>query len=244
MQALLHSMPLTLHLGHCLPMPPPETPESPVGKSASVYCGVTAPFSWALVCTRFCLCPPKSLVSPVLCKFWQLYGGVNGNLPQEDSRHTQGCCTQSPCPCSRPLLTCTVTGDTQTQLWLSLCGVSGSCYAGLVEPSEHLWLVKDLIPYMISPLLPSCCGFSFDLGCGVSFSDGIQHSPVNSCSAASYSLGVLAAPGGRRRGRGKAGSRGQRLRGPTVVGASPGTVPPTAGHPAETKFSKPAFSSM
>ena len=97
---------------------------------------------------------------------------------------------------------------------------------------------------MISPLLPSCCGFSFALGCGVSFSDGIQHSPVNSCSAASYSLGVLAAPGGRRRGRGKAGSRGQRLRGPTVVGASPGTVPPTAGHPAETKFSKPAFSSM
>ena len=38
------------------------------GKSGSVSCGVTAPFSWVLVRTRFCLCPPKS-VSSVLCKF-------------------------------------------------------------------------------------------------------------------------------------------------------------------------------
>ena len=28
-------------------------------KSGSVSCGVTAPFSWFLVCTRFCLCPPR-----------------------------------------------------------------------------------------------------------------------------------------------------------------------------------------
>ena len=36
------------------------------------------------------------------------------------------CYTQCPQPCSRPLLTCTFTGDTQTLFWLSLCGVSGS----------------------------------------------------------------------------------------------------------------------
>ena len=29
------------------------------GKSGSVSCGVTAPFSWVLVCTMFCLCPPR-----------------------------------------------------------------------------------------------------------------------------------------------------------------------------------------
>ena len=29
------------------------------GKSGSVSFGVTAPFSWVLVCTRFCLCPPR-----------------------------------------------------------------------------------------------------------------------------------------------------------------------------------------
>ena len=28
-----------------------------LGKSGSVSCGITAPFSWVLVCTRFCLCP-------------------------------------------------------------------------------------------------------------------------------------------------------------------------------------------
>ena len=44
------------------------------GKSGSVYCGVTAPSSWVLVCTRFCLCPPR-VCFPVLCKFWQLFGG-------------------------------------------------------------------------------------------------------------------------------------------------------------------------
>ena len=30
-----------------------------LGKSGSVSCGVTAPFSWVLMCTRFCLCPPR-----------------------------------------------------------------------------------------------------------------------------------------------------------------------------------------
>ena len=34
-----------------------------MGKSGSVSCGVTAPFSWFLVCTRFCLCPPRVCVS-------------------------------------------------------------------------------------------------------------------------------------------------------------------------------------
>ena len=53
-----------------------------MGKSLSVSCGVTAPFSWVLVHTRFGLCPPRVYFS-VLCKFWQLYGGVNGNLLEE-----------------------------------------------------------------------------------------------------------------------------------------------------------------
>ena len=69
-----------------------------------VACGATAPFSWVLVCTRFCLCPPR-VCFPVLCEFWQRYGGVNGDLLQEGLCHTQMCCIQSPCPCGRPLLT-------------------------------------------------------------------------------------------------------------------------------------------
>ena len=69
-------------------------------------------------CTGFCLCPPR-VCFQVLSKFWWLYGGVNGDLLQEGLCHTQVYCTQSPCPCGRPLLTQTSAGDTQTQFWLS-----------------------------------------------------------------------------------------------------------------------------
>ena len=61
---------------------------------------------------------------------------------------------ESPCPCGRPLLTCTSARDTQTQFWLSLCVVSGSwCAQGLFEPSECLWWVWGLILNVILPLL-------------------------------------------------------------------------------------------
>ena len=127
-----------------------------MGKSGSVSCGVTAPFSWVLVCTKFCLCPPR-VYFPVLCKFWQHYDGVSGDLLQEGLGHTEVCCTLSPYFCSSPLLTCASTGDTQTQFSPSLCGISGSwCAEGLFEPSEHLWRVWGLILNVISPLLPSC----------------------------------------------------------------------------------------
>ena len=58
-----------------------------LGKSGSVSCGITAPFSWVPVCTSFFLCLPRVCFS-VLCKFWQLYGGVNGELLQEGFCHT------------------------------------------------------------------------------------------------------------------------------------------------------------
>ena len=73
---------------------------------------------------KFCLCSPR-VCFPVLCKFWQLCGGVNGDLLQEGLCHTLVCCTQSPCPCCSSLLTHTSTGDAQAQFCLSLCGVPG-----------------------------------------------------------------------------------------------------------------------
>ena len=111
--------------GHHQPTPLLETPGTLMGKSGSVSCGVSAPFSCVLVHTRFCLCPPRS-VFPVLCKFWWLYGRVNGNLLQEGLCHTQVCWTQSPCAGDSLLLTHTSTGDTLTQFCLSFCGVCGS----------------------------------------------------------------------------------------------------------------------
>ena len=105
---------------------------------------------------------------PVLCKFWQIYSVVNGDLLQKGLCHTQVCCTQSPCPCGRPLLTRTST-DVQIQFCLSLCGVPGSwCVQGWLEPSECLWWEWGLILNVNLPLLPSCWGFSFALGCAVS----------------------------------------------------------------------------
>ena len=116
--------------GHGQPTPVPETS----GHSWTSLVGslLLSAGSW---CTQAFVCALQGSVSPVLCKFWWLCGGVNGNLLQEGLCHTQVFCIQSPCPCSRPLLTCTSAGDTQTQFWLSLCGVSGSWWAqGLFEP--------------------------------------------------------------------------------------------------------------
>ena len=79
------------------------------------------------------LCALLEPVSPVLSKFWKLYGAVNGDLLLEGLCHTQVCCTQSPCPCDRPLLTwtCRRPSNTQRQVWLSFCGISW-CAQGFV----------------------------------------------------------------------------------------------------------------
>ena len=108
--------------GHHQPMPSLETPGHPQAclEQSPV---VTVPFSWVLV-HKVLLCPPR-VYFPVLCKFWQLYGGVNGGLIQEDLCHTH---TQSLCPCDSPLLTRTSTGDAQIR---SVSVSMGSQHAGV-----------------------------------------------------------------------------------------------------------------
>ena len=57
--------------------------------------------------------PSKSLF-PQSC---ESFGGSMVGLmatPSKRAYYNQVCCTQSPCPCGRPLLTHTSTGDTQT----------------------------------------------------------------------------------------------------------------------------------
>ena len=110
----------------------------------------------------------------------ELWLGFNGDLLQEGLCHTQVCSTQSPCPCGRPLLTRTSSGDTQTHKGRSDSVSVGSSgvHKVLFEPSEHLWRVCGLFLNVISPLLPSCWGFSFALGCRVSFFGSGQFSSV------------------------------------------------------------------
>ena len=96
--------------------------QSPVGSL------LLSPGSWY---TQAFVCALQESVSPGLFKFCWLYSGLNGDL-QEGLCHTQFYYTQSPCLCSSPLLTHTSEGDTQTQFWLSLCGVSGSWCARFI----------------------------------------------------------------------------------------------------------------
>ena len=79
--ALLHSVPPALQQATSTHASTGDSWTLP-GKSGSVSCGVTAPFSWVLVHTDS-VCALQESVSPVPCKFWWLYGGVNGDLLQE-----------------------------------------------------------------------------------------------------------------------------------------------------------------
>ena len=79
----------------------------------------------------------------------------------------------------------------QTKALGSLRGPWVLVHKVLFELPEHLWQVRSLILNVIPPLLLSCGGLSFAPGRGVSLFGGIQHSPVDGCSAASCSFGVL-----------------------------------------------------
>ena len=80
------SNPAAVHHQSTLPLEAPGHSRASLGQSF-VGSPLLSPGSW---CTKFCLCPPR-FYSPVLCKFWQLSGGVNGNLLKESLCHTQVC---------------------------------------------------------------------------------------------------------------------------------------------------------
>ena len=120
-------------VGHGQPMPPPETPGHSWASLSQSLVGslLLSPGSW---CTQGFVCALQESVSPVLCKFCWLYGGVNGGLmPYPGLLHPE------PLPLQQP------TADLylrrkhlNTVLSQSLCGL---WVQGLFEPSECLWLV-------------------------------------------------------------------------------------------------------
>ena len=79
---------------HHWPMPPLEAPGHSWASLSQSLVGplLLSPGSW---CTHGFVCPLQESVYPVLCKFWQLYSGVNGDLLQKGSCHTQVCCIQT-----------------------------------------------------------------------------------------------------------------------------------------------------
>ena len=85
--------------------------------------------------------------------------------------------------------------NTQRQVWLSLCGVSGSWYT-----QRFVWALRASLAgigldskhgFAPSPALLSCWGFSFVLGRGVFFFGGIQPSLADGGSAVSCNFGAL-----------------------------------------------------
>ena len=125
--------------GHHRPTPLPETPGHSQASLGQSLLGslLLSPGSW---CTQSFVCALQESVSLVLCEFWWLHGGVNGDLLPRGLMPYPRLLPRAPAPAA---VHCTSTGDPQTQFCLSLCGVSGSWYAqGLFEPSEHLWHIK------------------------------------------------------------------------------------------------------
>ena len=132
-------------------MPPPEIPGHSWASLGHPLVGslFLFPGSWY---TQGFVCTLQESVSPLLCKFWWLCGGVNGNLLQEGLCHTQVFCIQSPCPCSRPLLTHTSTRDSWT-----LTGKSGSVSCGITAAfSPGSWCAQ-LLSVSSKSLFPQSC---------------------------------------------------------------------------------------
>ena len=141
-----------------------------------------SPGSWR---TQDFVCALQESVSPFLCKFWWLYCGFNGNLLQECSRSVA---PSIPAPVASHLHR--RHWNTQSHVWLSLCGVS-CCTQVFVWP---LWVT------LAGMRFDSKCNFALPtifwrlllcLCTGLSFFSGIQHSPEDGCSAASCKFEVL-----------------------------------------------------
>ena len=140
------------------------------GKSGSVSCGVTAPLSWVLVHTKFCLCLQES-VSPVLCKFWWLCVGLMATSSQGAYAIPRSTAPRALALAAVPCWPVPHRRHSNTVLSQSLWGLWV-----LVDP-RFVWALwaslagmgfDSKCDFTILPLLPFCWGFSFALRLGVS----------------------------------------------------------------------------
>ena len=180
----------TLH--PCLPL----NSYTLTGKSRSVSYGVTALFSWLLVCTRCCLCPPRvCFPTPVQV----LVGSMVGLMAICSKRAyaiPRSAAPRAPIPASGHWVWvwwCILLQETlkhSKHICLSLCGVSW-CTQGFVWALWSSLVGTGFDSIHDFSLPPSCWGFFFVPGHWVSFFGGILLSPVDGCLATSCNFGVL-----------------------------------------------------
>ena len=117
MHALLHSVPLTLQQATADPCLCQRLLDTHGQVWVSLLCGHCS-FLLGPGAHKVLSVPSKSLF-PQSCV--SSAGSTATSSKRAYAIPLQVCCTQS--PCSRPLLTRTSTGGTQTHFWLSLCGL-------------------------------------------------------------------------------------------------------------------------
>ena len=139
--------------------------------------------------------------SVCMSSVWRLYVVANGDILQEGLCPTLGDTgTLHPEPLSSQQATAELClhrrhSNTQKQVWLSFCGVSWSwCTQGFVWALRLSMAGIGFDSNMILPLLSSVGASLMPLDLGilcVCVEGGIQHSPVNGCSAVICNFGVL-----------------------------------------------------
>ena len=158
MNVLLHSLPPTHNsAGDSWTLP---------GKSGSVLCGVTAPFSWDLgIQDSLCAPPSPRVYFPGLYKFWQLYGGLMVTSSKRAYVISKSDATRDPVPVA---VHCWPVPPQEmlkhSSISVSVGPLGSWCAQGLSVPSENPWKEWVLILNVNSPLLLSYWGFSFALG--------------------------------------------------------------------------------
>ena len=154
--------------GHCQPMPPLETP----GYSQQVWVSLLwghCSFLLGPCAHKVLFVPSKSLFPQSCVSSGSSMVGLLATPFKRTCAIPRSVAPRAHAPVAGHCLPIP-SQEILKQSSGSVCGVCGSwCAQRLFEPSECLWQVKGLILNVLLPLLPSCYGFSFAFGCGISF---------------------------------------------------------------------------
>ena len=164
--------------GPLLTHTPTGDPPTLAGSFGSVSCGITAPFLWVLVHTRFCLCPPRqeSLFPPTLWKYYnQIPLAFKVGFP-EDSQSL----------CQVPRLGSLMSGSKHSQKWENFFGTIGLQFVSPPPSGCGIWFYCDCASPTISVQL-LLCRWTWGI-----FFGRFQDPPVDGCSIASCDFGALA----------------------------------------------------